>query len=614
MIVNRFASRAWALLSLLALLASCEGNNDTPEPEFGDGDIVVKVADSAFADGSHNSTKADDQLDTRASMEEAKDGLKFLWTRTDDIALYTDGAAQKLSLSDGVKTSSASFTGATLESGKSYKMFYPYTDGSADAVSVDYSGQKLGASGSTANLYTPLYASASANTSGGAQFNASHLSAYTLYNMEVPVNANLTTFTLIPTYDEIGLTGNANLSNGAITVETSTPILAKPLSNVSTSSKNKKASFWLSMIPHDFSKQTFAAVIEDEFGEIYTAQLSGKNLQAGKSYGWDETLVKYDNTSASSLKLTSELSDASTVQTNISAMGVEYGQYSGITHITDNRYAIAHDQHKGGGIQFMELTFDAKGNVTSAKLETPAATKNGAASRDVEGIVYVPSTNTIFTCGENYQDILEYDLEGKPTGRKMTIPEDMSVKMTQNNQGFESLAYSEKTGLFWTTTEAPLQKDMDVFNKKGRLIRLQSFKSDLTPGDRRFYLIDKPEIEDGVNSATYGYGVSDMLALDDGKLIVMEREVYVNVSSLKIWCKVKLYVVDPVNDKAGILSKSLLASFKTSTGALADYEGMCFGPTLADGTKTILLICDSAGGKSYSGFRLSDYILTIAYK
>jgi hypothetical protein len=66
--------------------------------------------------------------------------------------------------------------------------------------------------------------------------------------------------------------------------------------------------------------------------------------------------------------------------------------------------------------------------------------------------------------------------------------------------------------------------------------------------------------------------------------------------------------VDPAHDSAGILRKSLVCSFRTGATDLADFEGMCLGPTLPDGTRTLLLIADSQKG---SGGWTKEYVKVI---
>ena len=100
-----------------------------------------------------------------------------------------------------------------------------------------------------------------------------------------------------------------------------------------------------------------------------------------------------------------------------------------------------------------------------------------------------------------------------------------------------------------------------------------------------------------------------MTALDDGRLIVLEREVYVPVAEpqeilARAFTNAKLYVVDPSGDPSKVLSKQLLCEFETRIVlimagidvALANYEGMCLGPRLPDGRRCLLLIADSQAG------------------
>ena len=76
----------------------------------------------------------------------------------------------------------------------------------------------------------------------------------------------------------------------------------------------------------------------------------------------------------------------------------------------------------------------------------------------------------------------------------------------------------------------------------------------------------------------------------------------------KSFTSVNLYLVDPVHDAAGILRKSLLCSFRTGALDLANFEGMCLGPTLPDGQRSLVLIADSEKG---SGGLTQEYVKVI---
>ena len=72
-----------------------------------------------------------------------------------------------------------------------------------------------------------------------------------------------------------------------------------------------------------------------------------------------------------------------------------------------------------------------------------------------------------------------------------------------------------------------------------------------------------------------------------------------------------IYVVDPVNDTAGLLRKSLLCTFTTGALNLANFEGMCLGPVLPDGRRTLVLIADSQKG---SGGLTNEYVKVILFR
>jgi lysophospholipase L1-like esterase len=275
------------------------------------------------------------------------------------------------------------------------------------------------------------------------------------------------------------------------------------------------------------------------------------------------------------------------------------GQYSGITHLGGNHFAVVHDKLGSGGLLFFLIRLREDGTVEYASKTVPEGTA-GSDRRDNEGVAYVPSTRTLFISAEADQSIREYDLQGRPTGRQLAVPDDMGLSHITRNKGFEALTYNAKTHLFWTTTEGPLLEDEDL------LLRLQSFGEDLNPATRYTYRMDAPAVsaQKKADASAYVHGVPALAALDDGSLIVLEREVYVPGGGIKgklddSFTTTKLFLVKPGSDKDGVLQKRLLTCFDTSAlSNFANYEGMCTGPRLPDGRQTLLLIPDSQDGSS----------------
>ena len=282
------------------------------------------------------------------------------------------------------------------------------------------------------------------------------------------------------------------------------------------------------------------------------------------------------------------------------------GQYSGITYLGGTHYAVVHDKLGGGGIVFFDIHFREDGTVSFAAKNVPPGTEG--AGIDSEGIAFVPSTRTLFVSAEADQSIREYDLKGYPTGRKINVPADLGVDNITPNLGFEALTYNAQTHLFWTVTEGPLQSD------GGNLLRLQSFGEDLEPAARYQYVMDEPEaMAEGAEA--YVHGVPALAALLDGRLLVLEREVYVPAGGIGdklsgAFTTAKIYVVKPVPGKDKPLRKKLVKQFRTSALSFyANYEGMCLGPVLADGRQSLLLIPDSQNG---SGGLTQEYLRVYA--
>ena len=253
---------------------------------------------------------------------------------------------------------------------------------------------------------------------------------------------------------------------------------------------------------------------------------------------------------------------------------VSAGNYSGITWLGGSRYAVANDKSPTAGFYLMTIDIDSiTGELSSVR------------------------EDTFLVSGEKDQEILEYNLQGQLTGRKLNIPE--IFKSCYSNGGFEALTYQAQTHLFWTTTEFTLKTDGEkptIERKIKNRLRLQSFGDDLQPKEQYWYETDSTIIHKEKGRSILG--VSGLAALEDGRIVVLERELYFPKKQIGSFCIVRLYLVDPSQHQPGeVLSKTLLTEFKTKFNLtrrnFANYEGICLGPKLSDGRQVLILICDS---------------------
>jgi hypothetical protein len=183
-----------------------------------------------------------------------------------------------------------------------------------------------------------------------------------------------------------------------------------------------------------------------------------------------------------------------------------------------------------------------------------------------------------------------------------------------DNSGFEALTYNANTHRFWTTSENTLKVDGEKPNIKKKIpnmLRLQSFGDDLQPAEQYWYKTDSTAVRGKKGRSTLG--VSGMAALDNGSLVILEREIRRTSNRIGSFVHVKLYVVNPLQQQPGdLLQKQLLTEFRTHINvtqrSFANYEGICAGPKMEDGRQVLLLVADSQN--QYKGW-LKDWFKTV---
>uniref|UniRef100_A0AB33IWR8 PDZ domain-containing protein n=1 Tax=Prevotella sp. GTC17254 TaxID=3236794 RepID=A0AB33IWR8_9BACT len=264
------------------------------------------------------------------------------------------------------------------------------------------------------------------------------------------------------------------------------------------------------------------------------------------------------------------------------------GDYSGISYLGDNKYAVVDDKASPDGFSIFYIEIDSiSGIIREVELKT--VKNSGQPNRDGEGITYCPSRNTIFISGEKDNTIKEYTLDSQLTGNIVFIPD--SIKQNLNsNKGLESLSWNEHTQRLWTATE-----DEDC--------RLLEYDSNL-----KLVNVWKYKVDPATSKQDYVNGVSEICALADGRILVLEREVMIPKKKIGAWAECKLYVAKPIN---GQMEKQLLTKWKTKMNmtnhSFANYEGMCLGPKLYGGRQVFILLADSQ--HRYKGI-LKDWFKT----
>lgn len=264
------------------------------------------------------------------------------------------------------------------------------------------------------------------------------------------------------------------------------------------------------------------------------------------------------------------------------------GNYSGICAIGDDRYAVVSDKSAEEGFFVFHIELDTVAGRIS-NIENEGFRSSGLPNSDMEAICFCPQSGTLFIASEKTSEVNEYTLEGQRTGRQLAMP--ANFLEANKNYGVEALTYDSLTQHFYTTTERPLQGDS--------LHRILVFDASLQPVSEYMYRSDAPL------SSKHVYGVSELCALGDGRLLVLERQVYIPESKLGATTLIRLYEVEVGEEP--LLEKRLVKEFTTKLTlfgrSFANYEGLCMM-----NPQHLLLIADSQD--QYAGV-LRDWMMVV---
>ena len=223
---------------------------------------------------------------------------------------------------------------------------------------------------------------------------------------------------------------------------------------------------------------------------------------------------------------------------------------------------------------------------------------------DLEGLAIVP--DGFIVCSEKGPRIIELDRAGRFV-RDIALPPHFVT--ARKNKRLESLTVSPSGRYLFTTTEAALERDGEVASARAgtrvRIVRMNRSSGEVS---EHTYETDPVPYDDG------DWGVSDLAALDDSALLVLERG----------WSKghgntVRVYrtALDPRASCTGVealdhtspaLAKTLRVDLSTlvvgglpkpkqpqATPLLDNFEGLALGPPLLDGRRSLLMVSDDNG-------------------
>lgn len=326
--------------------------------------------------------------------------------------------------------------------------------------------------------------------------------------------------------------------------------------------------------------------------------------------------------------------DQIVIPSGLKLAGTDFGGISGLAYDAGRNvyYAISDDRSQKGPARFYTLKIEigeagiATVDIASTQtLQGPDGQPFPAKGIDPEAIRYAPQSDSLFWSSEG-------DVAGKPTVfeakldgtfiRALEVPEHFNPTAdgksgVRNNLAFEALALTADGRTLYAVTENALAQDGDKATlDAGSRSRIVAFDVASGKPTAEYAYDTDPIVAKATTEPAYNdNGVSEALALDDGRLLLVERSFGSGVGN-----DIRLYAVDlttatDVAALSALAGQAVVPATKVPFLHLAEgdhgldvdnIEAMTFGPEVA-GKRTLVLASDDNFNRA--GGQLSQILL-----
>lgn len=250
----------------------------------------------------------------------------------------------------------------------------------------------------------------------------------------------------------------------------------------------------------------------------------------------------------------------------------------------------------------------------------PSLKEGAQEAADPESIRINPKTNTLVWSSEgdramrngvvNVKDpwVWEMDLKGNYLD-SFVLPPNMNVRQTTGprvNGVFEGLSFADDFKKLYVSVEEPLLEDgpgadVDYANAPIRIIKYDVATK--RPLAQYAYWLDAVADKPEPANAFRVNGVSEILAIDSDRLLVMERSFSTGAGP----CTIKIYEADlkgatevsalpglsKIRNQYKPASKKILLNMASLNTYIDNVEGITFGPKLSNGHYSLILTVDN---------------------
>jgi len=314
---------------------------------------------------------------------------------------------------------------------------------------------------------------------------------------------------------------------------------------------------------------------------------------------------------------------------NIFVDGTQVGGLSGIDYYNGLYYLVCDDAFNP---RYYEANIEINNtSISNVVINNVVKIKDTSNYLDLESIRYNPKNKQVLLTSEGHIKkqksplFLSINLKGKIENNFKIPPafHPNSKQKPRHNGTLEGLSKSYDGNGYWIAMELPLKEDGPEPQLKKTIspVRITHINTITDEADFQFaYLLDpiakQPKNEFAVN------GLTDILEYDKDKFFVLERSYssglgnqgntikVFKVDATKATNTLKMDSLNEMNYTSA--TKELLLDFerfrdKLTNNSIDNIEGISFGPNLANGNKSLLLVSDNNFNRL--GKQLNQFIL-----
>ena len=299
-------------------------------------------------------------------------------------------------------------------------------------------------------------------------------------------------------------------------------------------------------------------------------------------------------------------------------------QISGITYAGGNLfYAVDDNDNKLYPLTLnINRSTGALASSGSISIGTGVAISGG---NDTEGCAFDPASGNLWISQETSALIREYDPSTGTLLRSAPVP--AIQKKYSGNYSLEALTISGDGKTMWTANEEALTVDGDLASQSaGSTVRLTKFtrnsvRDNWTPNGEWAYVTQPIGTAKDEHTRS---GVAGLCALPDGSLLTLERRCYqgglfpdfnIRIYQVNFSGATDVSSIDALKNASYTATTKTLLWQYTEGSDMPNYEGICLGPRLDDGSCVLVLISDGGSYAEEGVFtlKLSDLNMRTLY-